>query len=124
MDGLGGIQNNAGMTGLSDASGTGHFQTFTGDVDSKTNYIVFMIGGITPAEVRDLELLAHRRGVRIIVGGTQLLTPKRFINKFLRDPETEVAEEAANAPRRIKPSKGDSSSSKNTKKQKSKIQLW
>lgn len=99
-----------------DADGSGYlFNNPSGDVDSKNNYIIFMIGGITPAEIRDLELLAHRRGVRILIGGTQILTPKRFMNKFLRDPETEAAEEIENRPKKIKPHKTGNDDKKKSK---------
>jgi len=43
------------------------------------NIIVFVFGGITFEEVRDLTLLGNQMGVNIICGGTNIINSKSFL---------------------------------------------
>ena len=43
------------------------------------NLIVFVFGGITFEETRDLTLLANQYGVNIICGGTNIINSKSFL---------------------------------------------
>ena len=46
--------------------------------------VVFVLGGITLSEIRELELLRERYGVNLLAGGSQILTPKKTL-RFLGD---------------------------------------
>ena len=43
------------------------------------NIIIFVFGGITFEEVRDLTLLGNQLGVNIICGGTNIINSKSFL---------------------------------------------
>ena len=46
------------------------------------NIIVFVLGGITFEEVRDLSLLGNQQGVNIICGGTNIINSKSFLTEM------------------------------------------
>ena len=46
------------------------------------NLIVFVFGGITFEEVRDLTLLGNQIGVNIICGGTNIINSKNFLTEM------------------------------------------
>lgn len=54
--------------------------------------IVFIVGGVTYSECREMHLAAARHGTTLVLGSTQLLTPQRFIRelKGLKDLEADL----------------------------------
>ena len=46
------------------------------------NLIVFVFGGITFEEVRDLTLLGNQIGINIICGGTNIINSKNFLTEM------------------------------------------
>ena len=57
----------------------------TQNIENKSvekNIIVFVIGGITYAEVSSLRNLAQRLGVEIIVGSTEMINTSSFLKQI------------------------------------------
>jgi hypothetical protein len=53
-------------------------------VSNKQRLIMFVVGGVTLGECRDIAELEHKHDVEIFLGGSTIITPKRLVEILLR----------------------------------------
>jgi syntaxin-binding protein 1 len=85
-----GSSNYSGTPGEPAAGGTRSTAAMWGAGNSqkseKQKIVVFVVGGVTLAEIREVHELSQHFGVEILLGGSTILTPKRLIEALLAPP--------------------------------------